>query len=162
MNVEITKAHLIILFVILFMSVGWIAPAAYASYAPQDSYIEVHEFSAADTTTTAESHAVCFNRTVEDPRTVSVLTELYLIDGNGDRLEVESRRTEEYFEEGELTIVTDIPLPDSVVPGEYRYIMVAEVDLAQGRITRQFEFTSNKFTITESDETRTSTNTSYC
>jgi hypothetical protein len=162
MNVEITKAHLIILFVILFMSVGWIAPAAYASYAPQDSYIEVHEFSAAHTTTTAESHAVCFNRTVENPRTASVLTELYLIDGDGDRLEVDSRLTEEYFEEGELTIVTDISLPDSVIPGEYRYIMVVEMDLAQGRITRQFEFTSDKFTITESDETRTSTNTSYC
>lgn len=163
MNVEITQVHLVILFAILFISLGWIAPAAYASYAPQDSYIEVHEFSATDTTTAAESHTVFFDRTVHSPNTATIFTELYLISEDDTRVEVDTRQMERYFQEGSATVVSDFPLPDSIVAGEYRYVMVVEMDLVQGRIIREFVFTSESFTVAKSDTVPNNTlNTSNC
>lgn len=152
MKIQFQRAHLAILFAILFITIGWIAPAAYASYAPQSEYIEVHEFSAQDATISDDQHQVCFNRTVHNPSTATVFTELYLVQEGGERIEVDSRTLERYLQAGDTTVKTAFPLPDNIQPGEYRYVMVVNMDLTQGRVERSFEFTSESFTISTSSE----------
>jgi len=159
MEIDVPRVHTAILFAILFVTVGWIAPAAYASYAPQDHFIQVHEFSAEDTTTDSDSHLICFDRTVSNGQSGKVFTELYLVNGHdNERVEVDSRTMERYFQEGRSHVETPFALPQHIQPGEYRYVLVVQMELAQGRVQREFSFTSETFTITD-DPTNTNTTT---
>lgn len=162
MKVEIKQAHTAVLFAILFITVGWVAPAAYASYAPQENYITVHEFSAEDTTTQAESHLLCFDRTVKHPRTGKVFTELYLVSDDNKTVEVDSRTMERYFQKGHRSVETSMPLPNHLEPGEYKYTLVIKMELAQGRVEREFEFTSQPFNVTEGPANNTTTASFEC
>lgn len=163
MEIEITRVHTAILFAILFVIVGWVAPAAYASYAPDSHYMEVHEFSAENATTGDDSHLICFDRTVHKANSGKVFTELYLVDGNEHRVEVDSYTMERYFQSGRHQVETPMPLPNHVEPGEYRYVLVVQMDLAQGRVQREFSYTSDTFTIKEGNRTnQTSTANFSC
>jgi len=158
MKIEIKQAHLAVLFAILFVTVGWIAPAAYAAYAPPSQYMEVHNFYAQDATTTADSHLVCFDRTVHHGQSGKVFTELYLVNGDGSRtVEVDSRTMERYFQDGRRAVETPFRLPEErLEAGEYRYLLVVQMQLAQGRVTREFEYTSASFNVTEGEPTNIS------
>ena len=147
MKVEIKQAHTAVLFALLFITVGWITPAAYAAYAPQDHFIQVNEFSAEDTTTSADSHLVCFDRNVEQAKTGKVFTELYLVSNENKTIEVDSRTFERYFQDGSRAIETPFTLPPHLEEGEYRYAMVIKMELAQGRVEREFEFMSEPFNV---------------
>ena len=149
MNIHFKRAHLIILFAILFITIGWIAPAAYASYAPQGHFITVDEFSAENVTTDDTRHTVTFKRTVNNPSTATVFTELYLVTESGERVEVGSRTLERYFQAGNTSVKSEFPLPNTIDKGTYRYLMVVEMDLTQGRIQREFVFLSDPFTVAE-------------
>jgi len=149
MKVKFERLHTVILFSILFITIGWIAPAGYAAYAPQDQYIEAHEFDAQDATTSADSHLICFDRTVRTGYTGTAITELLIVSDDGDTIEVDSRTMERYFQAGHRSVKARFPLPEYLEEGEYRYVLVTELRLAQGRVQREFTFHSETFRITE-------------
>lgn len=152
MTIEIGPARIaiILLFALTFAMIGWLSPVLYATYVPQDQIITVHEFTAEDTTTASDYHYICFDRTVKSGAAADLFTELYLVNENGERIEMESETIRRYFQSGRDTVVTPFDLPEeTLVEGEYRYLLVVQMDLADGRVTRDFTYTSDKFNITD-------------
>ncbi len=147
---------LVTLFALLFSVVGWFAPALYASYAPQDHYIEAGNFTVQDAQATDSEHVLCFERTIHKQSVGEVFTELYLIADDGSRVEVTSSKEEQVFQEGTRIIEVHTNVPPDIEPGEYRYERVYNMELANGRINRQFTFVSERFTIVDGNETATS------
>ena len=145
---NVQKVLTITVFIVLFMSIGWFAPAMYAAYAPQDQLIQVHQFDPQDATVDADSHIVCWDRDIHKEATGDVVTELYLIDDNGHRTEIDVRRSETYFEQDNVTSIV-LPLPEQKRAGTYEYQAVITMELVNGRIDRSFSFTSDTFRITE-------------
>lgn len=158
MEIKITRVHTAILFAILFLGIGWMAPAAYTSYAPQDQFITVHEYSAENAQVGDSQHLVCFDRTVHRAKSGTIFTELYLVDGSDKRVEIESHTMERYFQDGRTTVETRMSLPENLEPGTYRYILVIEMDLTRGRVQREFEFTSEPFEIENSSQSDVGSN----
>lgn len=163
MEIDVNRVHTAILFALLFVTVGWIAPAAYASHAPESQFIEVHSFSAQDATTADDRHLICFDRTVYEPNSGTIFTELYLIDGETDtRTQVKTETMERYFQSGTSEVSTLMPLGDHIEAGEYQYMLVVEMDLTEGRVQREFTYKSDTFNITESNQTTADNNTFNC
>ena len=154
MNISLSRTQLMVLCAILFIVLGWLAPVAHASYAPQDSFIEVENFSTENATLSDDVHEAHLTWTVKQTSTGRSYTELYLVedgDSNDNRVSVESMR--ESFSEGTRSVTLSHELPDDVTTGTYKYIIVVRMELAHGRIVRTFEFESETFTI--SNETST-------
>jgi len=152
---------IILLFGFMFASIGWLAPAMYATYAPQEQFIEVDNFEASNATIADDSHILCLERTVHEPSPATLFTELYLINDNGETYEVDSRQNNEFFEQGTDTIKTPYTLPEKIEAGNYRYRLVLEMELAENRVTRSFAFHSNIFTVTDSDNKTSSSYNDY-
>jgi hypothetical protein len=140
----------ILLFAITFTLVGTFAPVVYASNVPQEQVIQVNEFTAQDTTTTADQHYVCFDRTVQKEASSEIFTELYLLTDDGQRIEYESPSSSNYFYDGRREVVTPLRLPNDLVEGTYRYVLIAEFELADGRVERTLTFESEPFQINDS------------
>lgn len=138
-----------LLFAMSFALIGWVAPIMYASHAPADQFIEVHNFHAQDTQPDADQHYICFDRTVRQPTSGIVYTELYLITDDGERIEIASDSARRYFQGERAQVVTPLTLPDHLEEGEYRYALVAQLQLADGRVQRDFMFESEKFNVSE-------------
>lgn len=150
MKIGITRLQTTILFAILFVVVGWVAPTAYATYAPSDNFITVHHFDAQNTTTSSNSHLVCFNRTVHSSGTGKVYTELWLLDNNSNKvIQVQSNHQTKYFPAGDKIVLTDSKLPNDTEPGKYRYLSVIKLTLANGNVQREFTFKSDPFTTSK-------------
>lgn len=143
----------ILLIVITFTTIGWISPVLYASHAPADHFIDVDGFEAQDTTVNSDSHLICFDRTVYSSTSGKVFTELYLVNGENERVEVASETMTRYFQAGDHKIVTPIELPPNLAEGEYQYLLVIRMNLADDRITRDFAYESNTFNITDDEPT---------
>lgn len=154
-NMDRSRLIIILLFTIAFTVLGSLLPVLYATYVPANMVIQSHTFAAEDTTITSDSHYLCFDRTVHDASTAKTYTELYLIDTNGHRVEIESVTSDRYFQHGRDEVITPLDLPDNLAEGTYRYILVAEFNMADGRVKRTFAFKSDPFTVT--DETNTET-----
>lgn len=138
------------LFAISFTLIGWTAPILYATHAPADNFIEVHDFGAQNTSTNAEMHYICFDRTVKQSSSGTVYTELYLINEDNDRVEVSSGESiDRYFQDGRHEVITPLQLPPNLEKGSYRYLLVAELNLADGRVERSFEYNSERFYISD-------------
>jgi len=143
-----------VLCAILFIIIGWLAPVAHASYAPQDSFIEVEQFSTEDATLSQDVHEAHLTWTVKQTSTGRSYTELYLVeDGDTDenRVSVESMR--ESFSEGKRSVTLSHELPEDVSTGTYKYVLVVRMELAHGRIVRTFQFESETFTVSEGNST---------
>lgn len=143
-----------VLCAILFIIIGWLAPVAHASYAPQDSFIEVEQFSTEDATLSQDVHEAHLTWTVKQTSTGRSYTELYLVeDGDTDenRVSVESMR--ESFSEGTRSVTLSHELPEDVSTGTYKYVLVVRMELAHGRIVRTFQFESETFTVSEANST---------
>jgi hypothetical protein len=143
-----------VLCAILFIVIGWLAPVAHASYAPQDSFIEVEQFSTEDATLSQDVHEAHLTWTVKQTSTGRSYTELYLVeDGDTDenRVSVESMR--ESFSEGKRSVTLSHELPEDVSTGTYKYVLVVRMELAHGRIVRTFQFESETFTVSEGNST---------
>jgi hypothetical protein len=151
-NTNLKTLLLVVTFGLLFVSIGWVAPAVYATYAPQEQFVEVHGFDASNATTADDSHVICLDRTVYQPTPTTIFTELYIVDNAGATYEVDSRENDEYLEQGKDTVRVPYALPPEIEADEYRYRLVLQMELARGRVTRSFVFNSDKFTITESDK----------
>lgn len=148
-NMDRYRIAVILLFTITFTLVGTFAPVVYASHVPQSQVIEVHEFTAQDTTTNSDTHYICFDRTVQEPSSAETFTELYLLTEDDQRVEIQSRTNDRYFQSGRKQVVTPLSLPDDLAEGEYRYVIVAKFGMANGRVERTFAFKSEPFIISE-------------
>lgn len=130
-----------------FALIGWTAPVIYASNAPNSEFIEVHDFTAQNVSSDATSHYLCFNRTVNKAAPGQAYAELYIVNGDNERAEIDSKVIEQYFQKGQHQISYETPLPPNLEPGEYRYILVIQMDLTNGRVTRNFVFKSDSFFV---------------
>ena len=146
---SLLRIGIILLCIVTFTIVGTFAPAVYALYAPGDSFIEVHSFNVSDTSTSAETHKMCFDRTVHKQTTGTVFVEMYLVSDRGNKTEIYSESKERFFQKGRTKVQEDVVLPDSVEVGEYQYVRVYRMQLAKGFVKREFVFHSNKFFIAE-------------
>lgn len=143
------RIGIILLFALTFTTIGWTAPVLYGTYAPADNIVDVHSYEAQNTTTESNQHYVCIDRTVTDGTSADVITELYLLNEDGERISIGQDTTERYYEQGRTTVIIPRDLPDDIEAGTYRYVSVSEIDTANGRVTREFAFTSDEFTISE-------------
>jgi hypothetical protein len=143
-----------VLCAILFIIIGWLAPVAHASYAPQDSFIEVEQFSTEDATLSQDVHEAHLTWTVKQTSTGRSYTELYLVeddDTDANRVSVESMR--ESFSKGTRSVTLSHELPEDVSTGTYKYVLIVRMELAHGRIVRTFQFESETFTVSEANST---------
>jgi len=131
------------------MLIGVYAPVVYATYMPQDQIITVNEFHAQSATTSDDSHYVCWNRTMRNDRVVSLRSELLLLSADGQTIEVDQQNSEQVFEEGQESVLVEMPLPPDLVAGEYRYRFVISVQMADGRVDRNLFVDSQPFTISD-------------
>lgn len=143
----LVRIGVILLFIITFTLIGWAAPAVYASYAPADHFIEVHGFEAQNTSTDAEQHLICFDRTMHRSTSGTAFTELYLVTDDGNRIEVGSDTMTRYFQDGRHRVVTPLELPNNLEEGTYRYVLVVRMEMVDGRVTRDFAYESEPFTV---------------
>lgn len=143
------RIGVILLFAMTFAVIGWSAPIIYATYVPSEEIIEVHSYEAQDTTTNSNEHYVCFDREVDEGTSANVVTELYLLSNDGERIEVSRSTDETYFQEGRERVVVPRQLPNDLQSGEYRYVVVTQIDMAAGQVTRELSFTSDPFMVTE-------------
>jgi len=146
-EVKLGRIAVILLFAMTFTLIGWVSPVLYATYTPDNQVIEAHSFTAQDVNPEAEQHHICFDRTVYQQSSGQVFTELYLVsDGDPDnRTEIESRSMERYFQGGRATVETPLDLPEQLEEGTYRYLLVIQMDMADGRVERLFTFESEPF-----------------
>lgn len=152
-QLNLARIAVILLFAMTFTLVGWTSPVIYASHVPADQVIEVHDFTAEDTTTESDEHYVCFDRTVATGSPATIYTELYLLDKNDNRVEVDSNSMDRYMQEGRTTVIVPYDLPDGLQAGEYRYVLVTEMEMADGRVTRNFMSKSEPFVVEEGQAT---------
>lgn len=141
------KTTTVLLFAALFMAIGWVAPMLFYTYAPQSHFIESGEFYAENVSNGGVEQTICFERTIREPTSGKVFIELYLVDENGEKIEVLTRNTERFFQPGERTIREEVQLPDSLSDGEYRYERVYRMQVYRGQLKRTFSFESEPFYI---------------
>jgi hypothetical protein len=146
-EINSSRIAIILLFAIAFAIIGSYAPVMYASYAPENNSIEVHSFKAQDTTVNSDEHYICFDRTIHQPSSGEVFTQLYFVGDDGTRVEVDSRTMDRYFRNGRREVVRPFDIPKNITAGEYKYLLVVRMELANGRVTRDFTYTSEPFTI---------------
>lgn len=146
-DINFARVAIVLLFAITFIVLGTSAPVLYATYAPQGSIIEVHNFEAQDTTTESSQHYICFDRTIYQPATGEAMVELYLVDSDDRQVEIGSQAERRYFQQGKTEIIEPLELPENLKQGEYRYILVVSMDLSDGRVTRDFTYTSKTFEV---------------
>lgn len=150
MNINIGRFFIIVLFVLAFTTIGWLAPALYATYAPQDTFIEENEFIAPDTTVEASEHIVCFDRDIHQDSAVGVIMEMYLVPEDGAPIRILTTEETQYFQQGTYTELIIVDLPENIDEGEYHYQRIYRMELVNSRVTRTFTFNSNTFEITNS------------
>ena len=134
---------------LLFVIVGWTAPAMFATSAPDSHYMETHEFVADDVTVGESEHRLHWDRTIHQQNTGSIFIELTVVSEDDDRVTFDTYRRDAIYQEGRQTTIIEQPLPEDIEPGVYRYEMVVEMQLVDGRVTRSFDVTSEPFTIQE-------------
>lgn len=151
-HTRLAQITIILLFVLTFTLIGWASPVIYASNVPEEDVMEVHNFEASNTTTNADQHYVCFDRTVKNSNSGTVFTELYLLTEDGDRVELDSQSINSYFEQGRHNVIVPLTLPNDLPRGEYKYLLTAKMDMADGRVDREFVFESNRFHVTDEEK----------
>jgi hypothetical protein len=163
LKISLPRGETAILFAILFILIGFVAPIAYVSVAPQSHFVEVHDFDASDTYNGADEHNVCFERTVHKPTDVDITIELVLLRADGSVVEEDSFEIDAYYQQGRERVIIPRQLrSDSISAGEYRYVHSVELVYYNGRATKQFTFTSDKFTVHENKSQFEKANTEMC
>lgn len=153
MNSTRTRIVAVALFCTLFMLIGWLFPVLFATYAPQQYFIEMHSFTVEDASIDDRTHVLCFDRSVNDVTTGTVFTELYLVDDGEQRIKLISSERERAFPNGRTTVRVETSIPDIVEPGTYSYQRTYNIELAEGRVTRTFSFSSEKFRLYDDNRT---------
>lgn len=158
-QVQLNRVIIVALFVIVFIAVGWAAPVMYATYAPQEQFVQVTQFSPQNTTVGSEYHTVCWQTKVNQPAPADVDIKMILVD-DGSHYEVYQTTFYEYFGNDQNVTPFKQRLPPNLKPGKYRYKAVAELHLANGRVKRTMTWTSDPFYI--KNESTSSTHNTSC
>lgn len=153
MNAQ-AKILTVLLFAALFAFLGWVAPMLFYSHAPQSYYMEENSFEAGNISVGDNSHMMCFDRTFHQRSSGTVFVELYLVNGDGEKVEVVSNNEERYFQEGRRTVQDDVELPSDLETGEYRYERVYRMQVYKGQVERTFAFTSEPFYVKDGATTQ--------
>lgn len=158
-NVGYERAAIILVFAAAFTIIGTMAPVVYATYVPNSEIMETHSFVAQNATVDDSQHYVCLDRTVHQATTAEAFTELYIVGGEQDVLiEVNPDVVQRYLDQGRTQVVTLIDLPENLQPGEYQYLLVVQIDMADGRVERSMAFRSETFTVSDGPINQTSPN----
>lgn len=152
-TINLARFAVVLLFIITFVAVGTLAPQLHAQYAPQEEFIVVHGFEATNTSTDADSHIVCFDRTMKTEASANLIIELHKINGNDYDTEVNTVISNRLFQEGRTTVVAYTQLPPDLATGKYEYNMAIRMELADGEITRTFIETSEPFYVENNSRT---------
>lgn len=74
--------------------------------------------------------------------------EMYLLTEGGERHEVHTGEFPTYFEDRDV-VSYEQPLPQNglLEPGKYQYVMIVDIQLANGRVSRIFTWVSDEFYI---------------
>lgn len=156
MTSKLTKIGVALLFAVTFSVAGVVIPIMYASHAPDDRFIDVHDFEAQDAHPDDDAHYLCFDREVKRGATGTVDINLHRVEGPSgfsgyvDGGVSDADASHRYFQEGHHKIIRPVPLPNDLREGEYRYVLVIRLELANGDVMRQFTYHSNTFNVTES------------
>lgn len=157
------KLIIIGLFTLLFVSIGWAAPVMYVSVAPDSHFIEMHNFEVENTHVDADSHKICFNRTVHRPSDADITIEMLMVRGDGIIIEKDSFEVDAYYQGGsQKVIVTREIRTNNLEPGTYRYIESSELHYYDGRATKKITFESEEFTVYESKKDVTENGINEC
>ena len=147
MNIKIGRLFIAVVFVLSFTTIGWLAPALYATHAPQEQFIEEETFYAPDTHIDASAHEVCFTRTIKQQSTGNIIMEMYLVPEHGDEIRIQTTQETQYFQQGQTTEIINVDLPEDLREGEYHYKRIYRMELVNSRVVRTFQFQSNTFTV---------------
>jgi len=147
MHMNMSKLLVAVIFVVAFTTVGWLAPALYATYTPADTYIEADTFYAPDTTVSATEHEVCFTRDIKTSVAGNVIMEMYLVPEDGPPIRIQAEQEPQYFQEGNMQEIIIVDLPQDISAGKYHYKRIYQMELVNSRVVRTFEFNSNQFNI---------------
>jgi len=147
MNIKIGRLFIAVVFVLSFTTIGWLAPALYATHAPQEQFIEEETFYAPDTHIDASTHEVCFTRTMKQQSTGNIIMEMYLVPEHGDEIRIQTTQETQYFQQGQTTEIINVDLPEDIEAGEYHYKRIYRMELVNSRVVRTFPFQSNIFTV---------------
>lgn len=149
MKTKNTEQRILIVIAVaaLFLFVGWVAPAMFATNAPDSHFLESHSFEADDAVVGEESHELYWDKTIHEQQTGTVLIELTMVSSNGDRVDFGTYQEDTIYQQGRHRSIITQELPEDVTPGVYQYEMVVQMQLADGRVTRTFHITSDEFVI---------------
>lgn len=162
-NMNSYRIVVILLFAITFTLAGTFAPVMYVSIAPDSNFIEMHRFDVEDTHVEADSHEICFNRTVHNPSDADITVEMLMLKDDGSIVEKDSFEVDAYYQQGtEEVVVTREIRTDNLEPGTYQYIQSSKLHYYNGRATKEFEFTSEEFTVYESEKDVAENGTGEC
>lgn len=163
MEIDLVREETIVLFAILFILIGLTAPIVYINLAPEERFVDVHNFDASDTYVGAEKHNVCFERTVNRPSDADITIELILLRDDGSIVEEDSFEVDAYYQQGrrDVTIPRQIR-DDEMNAGEYRYVHSVELSYYNGLATKSFTFVSDEFVVHETKEQLQKENSTKC
>lgn len=148
MKINLNTAQTITLFVIAFLVIGYVAPIVFVSFSPKERFVDVHSFQAADTHVDAETHNICFNRTVNRPTDVDITVEVILLQDNAT-IEKSSYEVDAYYQESSEPIIIERQLPDNLEEGEYQYVHNVEASYFANNVEKNIQFRSEPFTVHE-------------
>lgn len=146
MKINLDRAQTTVLFVILFLVVGYVAPIVYVSVSPQEEFVEVHDFKASNTHVGADAHNICFNRTVNKATDVDITVELLLLRDNVT-IEETSFEVDAYYQGGDEEVIFSRQLPENLESGTYKYIHNVELSYFNGQTEKNIKIESNEFTV---------------
>jgi len=153
LEINIPRGETAILFAILFVIGGFVTPIMYVDLAPDSHFVEVHEFDVSDTHVDADSHIVCFDRTVHKPSDADITVEMVLLKDDGSIVEKDSFAIDAYYQTGRQNVKIERKLrTDSLEEGSYRYVHFVTLSYYNNKATKNFKFESDEFTIYDSKE----------
>jgi hypothetical protein len=152
MEIKLKKLQVIALFMVVFVVVGYTAPILHLTYSPEDNFVEEHSFTASDTYVNAESHTLCFNRTVHRPTDAEITVERILIKDDGSIIEEQSFVVQAYYQKGQQEVIITRDIDERLTAGEYKYIESVELTYYNGQVKKRLTFETDNFKVYESQK----------
>lgn len=148
---DLSTIKTVTVFAVLFLVIGTLSPIMYTNLSPKSNFLEINDFDADDTYVGGESHKVCFDRNVKRPADAEITVELLGV-VEGQLYEVDSFTVDAYFQKGEqdVSIERNIRRPNQLDPGIYKYRHSVTLYYHNERVTKDFTFNSDEFTVHES------------
>ena len=138
-----------LIFCIAFVTIGYLAPVVFATYAPAGYYVDNVELEAGNTTVDAGSHEACLRYDAREDITGMMIRSMVLVSEDGEQIRVDHSSYETHFHSGSQAVDCGHTLPTDLEPGTYQYRISFTFTVEHGRVERTVTTTSNEFTVTE-------------